>query len=478
MQIKYIPDEKMHFGKKVEAYDPRIGLLKGGPFEVDTIEDFKVIKCGIISTARNIAKTTHLIEKITNGFDANNKVYGSLGFPGLGIKSPLRFSLRLSEEWQDKIIEKEINHLRNMGDLNDRKEALIDLIEGKVNDILQVDQTPDIIFITLTEELTNLFKRQGIASDSIVFANRNFPNTVFNSNGDIDFHNIVKIIGMKHSIRTQIIKPSTLLFDGTEDEVTTSWNLAVGLYYKANGIPWKFSKLDDNTCYFGVSFYRDFSENDVIMNTSMAQVFLSTGESFILRGEKFKWERTSKELTPHLDEEMATHLINKVLKLYYNQKSTYPARVVIYKTSKFYKEEINGFYNNESKIGNIDMITINPFTRIRLYRQTKHPVMRGTMLSTLNQNKCYLYTFGYLPKLMTYPGMRAPIPLEVEQFTDNNDLDTICKEILTLTRLDWNNIKYCQKMPVTLAFSKKVGEILSEKRAQDTTIKNHYRYYM
>ena len=478
MHIKHLPDKKLQFGRGVEAFDPRVGLLKGGPFEVESIEDFKVIKCGIISTPRNIARTTHLIEKITHGFDANEKVYGGYGFPGLGIKSPLRFSLRLSEEWHAKITEREIKALKDMEDKDELKNTLIEIIESKIQTILQKDQQPDIIFITLSEEITNLFKRPGIASDKIVFANRNFPNTVYDSNGDIDFHSIVKILGMKHDICTQIIKPKTLTFDGTEDEVTTSWNLAVGLYYKANAIPWKFSQLEDNTCYFGVSFYRDFSEDDVIMNTSMAQVFLSTGESFILRGEKFKWERSRGELTPHLDEEMSKHLINKVLTLYLNQKNTYPSRIVIYKTSKFYTEEINGFYNNAGKIDDMDMITINPFPRIRLYRQTKHPVMRGTMLTSSSQNKCYLYTFGFLPQLMTYPGMRAPIPLEVEPFTENNDLETVCKEIMTLTRLDWNNIKYCQKMPVTLSFSKKVGEILSERRAQDTIIKNHYRYYM
>lgn len=481
MQIKYLKEIKLKFGKKIEAYDPRIGLLKGGPWDIrisDEELDFKMLNCGIIGTAFTIAKTKNFIDKLTFGFNANDKTYGTYGFPGLGIKSPLCFSLRPLKQWEGKIFDKEIGRLSSINDNNERKNTLIDLIENKIIKIIQNDPPPDLIFIALNQEIFKIFHRLGLISDNIIFANRNLPNSVYESEGDINFHNIVKILGMKHNIRTQLIKPDTLDFKAKEDEVTTAWNISVGLYYKANGIPWKFSKFDPDVCYVGISFYRDFSQTDMILNTSMAQVFISTGESYILRGDHFHWERSEHERTPRLDKEKAKSIIDKVLKCYYRQKGRYPSRIVIYKTSNFYNREIEGFYDNYGNIENIDMVTVYNYPKIRLYRQSQYPVMRGTMILSNNHKKAILYTFGYIPTLRTYPGMRTPIPIEVRQFTGNSEMNIICNEILTLTRLDWNNIKFCQRLPVTIAFSKKVGDILSERRARDIDIKEHYRYYM
>ncbi|MBD3192548.1 MAG: hypothetical protein GF308_18050 [Candidatus Heimdallarchaeota archaeon] len=482
MEIHHLEEVKLKFGQGVKAYDPRKGLLKGGPYGPSGNEDqldFKIINCGVIATSPYIAKTRHFIEKISFGFDANSTTYGDLGFPGLGKRSPLLFSLKVLKQWEEKILDHEIRTIENISDKNQRKNKLFEIIETKIQNIVQVDPPPHLIFITLNEKIINLFRRPGIYSDDIIFANRNYPDSVYESEGDIDFHNIVKILGMKYDIRTQLLKPTTLTFEGTEDQVTTSWNLAVGLYYKANGIPWRFSEFENDVCYVGISFFRDFSEEEVYMNSSMAQVFLHTGENYILRGDKFQWERTKRDRNPHLDEGKAESLINKIVDLYYSKKNTYPSRMVIYKTSNFHPEEINGFYKNKGKIRDIDMITIIDRKKFRLYRHGNYPVMRGTMISTEERKRCFLYTYGYLPPMETYPGMKVPSPLEVKQFTGNADIKKICKEILTLTRLDWNNIKYCQKMPVTLAFAKKVGEILSERRSEDiSNIKIHYRYYM
>ena len=328
------------------------------------------------------------------------------------------------------------------------------------------------------QELVDLFQREGIKTNNIIFSTRTNPSSVYESEGDIDLHSIIKILGMKFNIMTQLVKPSTLEFKTGEDKVTLAWNLSVSLYYKAKGIPWKFSEFEDNVCYVGISFFRNFSELSVSMNTSMAQVFLSSGDSFILRGESFEFERKNNDLVPRLDKKNAQNLTNKVLEFYHRHRNHYPSRLVIHKTSNFYEDEIEGIYNNKANLQNIDMITIDSTTKVRLYRQSNYPVMRGTLLSSEDLQECILYSVGLIPSYKTYPGMRIPNPIKIRQFSCNSDIKLICKEILTLSRLDWNNIKFCHRLPVTIEFPRKVGKILSEKRANDIRIESHYRYYM
>lgn len=479
MNIRYFEEKKLIFGNNVEALDPRIGLLKGGPYNLGDPSEFKVIDCGIIGTSYSVAKLKIFLEKKISYLKANDKTYGTLGFPGIGNRSPLKFSFRILKEWEAQIYDDEIQDIMIETDRNDQKNSLLDLIELKIERIKQgVDPPPEMILIPLPEEFFRLFKRDDVISDDIIFANRNFPKTVYDSQGDINLHNIIKILGMKYDVVTQIIKPDTLNNKANEDDVTVAWNLAVSLLYKAKKIPWKFSEFEDNTCYIGIGFYRDFSQSNVIMNASMAQVFLSTGDSFILIGDKFIYTTQKEDLEPRLDLDNATSIVNKVLDFYKNQKGNYPSRLVIHKTSNYSDHEINGFFNNKANLKNIDLITIQEDSKIRLYRQAKYPVMRGTAIISDDRNECLLYTVGYIPSLGTYPGMGIPKPIIIKKFTNNSDIEVICKEILTLTRLDWNTIKFSLKLPVTIKFPKKVSNILAERKINQITMKNHYRYYM
>ncbi|MCG3256446.1 MAG: hypothetical protein KAU62_10185, partial [Candidatus Heimdallarchaeota archaeon] len=265
----------------------------------------------------------------------------------------------------------------------------------------------------------------------------------------------------------------------TEDPVTFAWNLSVAIYYKAFGIPWKLSKLDDNVCYIGISFFRDFSEKSFRLQSSIAQVFLSTGESFILRGEPFNWVPTRKDRSPKLTKEYSENLLNYVLDFYYNLKKNNPNRVVIHKSSHYTEDEIAGFRNNKALVTHIDFVTINENSSIRFYRDGLYPVMRGTYIqSDEKTGSNYIFTSGFIPTLATYPGARIPVPLEITRYSYDTPFSKIAEEILSLSRLDWNNIKFCSNLPVTLLLSRRVGDIMSEARSKDIAIDPHYRFYM
>ena len=77
--------------------------------------------------------------------------------------------------------------------------------------------------------------------------------------------------------------------------------------------------MDENTCYVGISFYQEILKEERVMRTSLAHVYLKTGESQIIRGTSFRW-RKDKGLSPSLTSDHAAYIIEKVLSLYKRQK--------------------------------------------------------------------------------------------------------------------------------------------------------------
>ena len=45
------------------------------------------------------------------------------------------------------------------------------------------------------------------------------------------------------------------------------------LYYKAGDIPWQLERIPQDTCFVGVSFYKESPHPDAGMQSSLAQVF-------------------------------------------------------------------------------------------------------------------------------------------------------------------------------------------------------------
>jgi hypothetical protein len=113
---------------------------------------------------------------------------------------------------------------------------------------------------------------------------------------------------------------------------------------------------------------------------------------------------------------------------------------------------------------------------IRLYREGTRPVLRGTLL-TVNDRRGYLWTSGFKPFIGTYDGRETPVPLRIDIQHGNSNLKQVAKDILGLTKLNYNECKYGDSNPVTIGFSDAVGEIL----VSNPNIKNpnpKFKYYI
>lgn len=467
LRISYIEEPKLMFSRG-ESYNPTVGLIKYGPrFSTVDETEHKWLKVGIIGSGQSLSLTSNLLEDMRHPAIPDRITRWNIPFPGLSEKSPLKFSLSYRPEWQQKVSVTETGKVLSEKTREKKAESFLELVDEKLEVIYGKNPPPDVVFVNIPKEIENECKDPKYDKPLLKLPNRD------------DFHNRLKLYGMKYKIPTQLIRPDTLSFKGTQEKSIVFWNLAVAMLYKSQkGYPWKLARLEENTCYVGISFFKERDAGQEYTRASMAQVFLDTGESFILRGDPFEWRNEQFPKSPHLSQEGAEELIKRVLKQYKSVRGNLPERLVLHKSSNYWDEELEGFLNASDEISSRDFVTISDTNR-RFYRSGEYGVLRGTLISTQNMDEHYLYTTGFVPCINTYPGLGVPIPVLIRCITHDSDIRKICQEILAFTKLDWNNAFIYRKYPVTIWVSRKVGGVLSETIAKKIEyLDPHYYYYM
>lgn len=484
MKTKVLPEPNLFFCKGDKYHDPKIGLLKFGPYGLNQNNGSVVLKVGVIATHKYLNKFKAFIEELKSRIEGElNKETGlkEPDFPGLGVDKPLGFDIEINPDWVELIDEKDIADLEKY----ERKERVVralKIYETKLRDLATADPKPPLVFMPLSNTLMELCKEKDLKIDKIKYTRRNVKCKSSEEIPLFDFHNALKIVAYREGgFASQLVRPSTLKFQGGQDAATTAWNFSVSTYYKATNLPWKLADIDDETCYAGISFFKDFSCGESMMCASMAQVYLRTGESQVIRGKPFKWE--GKGRSPELKKEQAIDLIKDVVELYKRQKGgKSPRRVVIHKSSPFSDEEKEGFDEYLKDIETVDYVHIMERSGIlAMPKGESYPVMRRTLIYEEEQKgnrDLILFTTGFVPALNTYKGTGVPVPLLLRTYRLDSSPELIAGDILALTKLDWNSCDYNKQLPVTLSVSKKVGEILAESSAEGVKLGTNYRYYM
>lgn len=292
----------------------------------------------------------------------------------------------------------------------------------------------------------------------------------------------LKAEAMRFGVPTQLVWPRTLRLLETdtpgegrvEDLATRAWNFVTALYHNAGGSPWRLAELEDNVCFVCVSFYREIGSSRPSLRTSMAQAFTSSGDGYVLRGSSFEWNKSTP--SPHLDAESAAALMRDVLDLYQRQnRGALPGRLVVHKSSRYWDEELAGFQEATEIVPRTDFVALG-WRGVQFSRPGDYPPLRGTYVK-FSETDLLLYTVGYVPFLRTYPGARVPRPLDIVQHVGDSSWDMVLRGILALTKMNWNTAYFACAEPITVAFSRRVGQILAE-LPPDITPRPEYRFYM
>lgn len=374
-------------------------------------------------------------------------------------------------------------------------ESLLRSIESKIERIAKVaDKKPDVILLLLTEEVYELCHIVGdyhrrLRKPRIIDANqldlfKDFDTLQLSPRVDTDklvsrnLRSALKKIAMNpvYGVPIQIIRENTLLGKETQNLATRSWNLCTGLYYKTGDLPWILDAMDAKSCFLGISFYHKKTAYRDYVFSSMAHLFSNDFNSVVLRGDPVPFDSVLK--APVLDREAAQKIVEKALSEYFNSRESYPERLVIHKTSRYTDAEIEGFEGALSNKGMAyDLVSLTK-APLRLIRWGQYPMPRAAAYE-FSDRDAYLYTKGFIPDLQTYPGSHIPSPFWVHKARGDSSIDTICSEILMLTKLNWNTADFCCGVPITVSFARNVGDVFKEFREQDQFEPSRFfRFYM
>ncbi len=461
LAARWLPEPALRFAGDAEHLDPKVGIPLDGPRSYGTGRHPAEIHVGFVGTGEAVDRGQRFLANAAAGVDGDDQHHP---FPGCMPDEGFRSALRLDDDLVERITTREMDGLLAVRKTRDRFERALQLLDEKLALLHDRDHPLDCVFIVIPEEL---FK----ACRSVRYRQK----------GQLierDLRRAFKAMAMRYRIPTQFLRESTTGFTDTRRQMDhaseIAWNLFTGLYFKAGGLPWSPAAITPGTCFIGVSFFRPLG-TDNTLRTSVVQAFDENGDGLVLRGHDFRWDDSRGGKSPHLPEDLAADLVRMVLDRYRKERKQTPRRVVVHKSSLFTPAERAGFQHGLDQITEHDLVCLAPRSDVRLMRQGQYPPLRGTTF-TLGADS-YLYATGYIPALGYYPQGHVPTPLLVADHIGDTPHDRLLREILLLTKMNWNSAEYAESLPITLRFSRLVGTVLREVPA-DQEPASKYSYYM
>lgn len=489
MIVELLPEPELEFGAGRHV-DIRFGLRNYGPITFDDPVAPHEIRLGIVGTAVTISGVKDWLAKCRNGVPAKVSKKPNLfpSFPGFNSEGCFRCEWVTSEKLEGTINPRLIESIiqTNVRDVGIPK--LVELFIEECRRLCEKSSIDVLICAPPQDMLAYTDHGTTIISEDTVdeTADPEPQDSEGNAEVGTDFHDMLKAHGMSLPKPIQMVRPAT--YDETithsthkgvvrrvQDPATRAWNFHTALYYKAGGTPWRLARSPSEyaSCFVGVSFYRSRDKQRVF--TSVAQVFNERGEGMILRGGEAK--KSEDDRQHHLTREDMEALLHKGLTAFHREHKHWPARVVVHKTSAFNDDEMNGCDDALTKlhIASRDLISISD-SFIRLYRPGSYPPLRGTFLS-LDDRNSVLYTRGSIDFYQLYPGMYVPRTLAFVSADVEQPAKTLAKEILALTKMNWNNTQFDAAYPITIKAARQVGAILKYLDS-DSPIQAGYAFYM
>ncbi len=463
-QTQWLEEPALLFAGGKTHVDPRTGIPLYGPRSFGTPRHKPDVHAGFIGTANAVDNARTFLDLCSRGIDGDDN---HAPFPGCTPETGFRYNLLMPDGLVETISRQEEREILETKRRRDRFESFLLLLNRKLDVLTQRDHPLDYIVLVLTEELYRKCRVVDYTERGKGKVHR-------------DLRRAFKSMAMQFQKPTQILlEPTTGLVDTArklDHRAKVAWNLFTGMYFKVDGLPWGPTALPGGSCFVGISFYRPLGDSSDL-RTSVVQAFDENGEGLVLRGHKFTWNDDQERRSPHLSAALAGQLIDMVLERYrLENKGNLPRRIVLHKTSRFEPEEQAGFEDVLTEV-NIpyDLVSLCPTSEVRLLRMGQYPPLRGTVFSVGDVSFCY--TSGYLHSQGGYPHGHVPSPIQVADHVGDTSRVQLLQEVLTLTKMNWNSANMFGLMPITLRFSRLVGDILREV-PEGRTPQPKYKYYM
>ena len=474
MKADYIQEPYLFFGNG-KSICPRVGIAELNVYDTVIEARKNQLLLGIIGIEEDIENLKIWLRRFESYIPANPKgKQKGLFKPFPGFNQDKGFCAKLIYDSNyERVLSP--NDIKKILKESDRDKRVLDAVElfGENIGFLSDVKNCDVIICIVPKSFEGKIVKEN-KDDEPVESNADDNEE---PELELNFRRALKAKAMKHNTPIQLLREYVLQDNNkSQDASTKAWNFCTALYYKGlQTIPWKL-EVDDNkpkVCFVGIGFYR--SRDKKTIQTSLAQIFNENGKGVILRGTPVLEDKNDRK--PHLTYEQSLSLLKNALTKYKFATGTMPGRVVLHKTSKYYEDELDGFIQAMKDLGitEFDIVTIIE-TDLRFFRNNLYPPVRGSLFS-LTEERHILYTRGSVHQYQTYPGMYIPAPLEIRITSSVSSIKTVCKEVLGLTKMNWNNTQFDNKYPITIGCARRVGEIMKYLDENEHP-KESYAFYM
>lgn len=475
-------EPELQFAYKQSLVDPRDGLTIFGPYDKGKLNDFTV---GIIGTNDGIRRCIGYINKINGPVYHTKSDIAYPFFPGFEEVFGVKFNMNATP--QIVIEEETIKLISRYTDNHIRVGELVNLyVEGILKYNSENERRPNLWFIVIPDLIYQVSRSRStvVGKGSIPVGLSDFRSGLLFPDETTErwrqsyfyenhFHNQLKIRLLRHTILTQVLRESTIAYEEIYprkaaklrvSDTAKAWNIGTTLYYKLGGMPWKLARIRDGVCYVGLTFKQDETQGGLNYACCAAQMFLDSGDGMVFRGRVGPYYNLKTE-EYHLTEESAEEILKQVIEAYKKSNNDRPPKQVFIHGKTFFDEaEWSGFVKaikEEKKTINLVGIRIRNEKDFKLFRSSgDFPILRGSAFIKKG-NEAFLWTKGFIPRIQSVLGLETPNALNVRIVNGEADINDVCRDIMSLTKLNFNACIFCDGEPVTLKFADAIGEILT-----------------
>lgn len=497
-QLIHLPEPLLLFRHGQGMEDPRDGLTLFGPLDIASPLG---VRAGVVGTTTGIATFERWVDALHHPIKTKAPITSRPPFAG--FESVFRIP------WQSKPLHHaniDEDELKSRLYQDDRHQRVYETVELFADAILRVhreeEAKPDIWFVVIPDDVRKYCRPQAVVEANLRHeARRHFATalkdnvrlarklqtspSLFSEQNDAaepyaykeHFRNQLKARLLIDRIPTQVVRESTLANIGprgasareqTDERLQSqiAWNISTTTFYKLGGRPWKVAGIREGVAYVGLVFKRNLNSGSGNAAACGAQMFLDSGDGLVFKGADGSWFNTETQEC-HLNRTAAKDLIAKAIESYkLKHNGQCPKELFIHGQTRFNGDEWAGFQDAVPSGTKVVAVRIRDEHSFKLFSRQNTPVLRGTAFIS-DPNRAYLWTKGWTPRLRTYPGMEVPNPLIIEICRGNADIEIVLKDVLALTKLNYNTCRFGDGKPITLKFADAIGEVLITRPVKD-----------
>jgi hypothetical protein len=426
MQLK---EPELIFGENQRCVDPRTGLAAWGPYSNGGGTSGSQLRVGIVGTGEAIERALSLLQEISAPVEPDPNLDCILhpSFPGLNSGKPFSVDVVTQTSWHRSINPQMVRLAADCDHSIAKYGMLRELYGAQVRAMSRLEFPPNVVICAVPARLER----------SLLYAacSQSLP---------------IEIVCEGKSTEAQ----------GAElNKATNAWDLSVRLLYKAGLIPWRLADAAGDTCFVGVSFYRDVENAPSHAWTGFAHMITDLGQGFVLKGDTIVCNPAKEAMvTPHLDEDQAAKLMWRTLEVFRKNAGRMPRKVVVHKISPYSEAERLGFGDSLRGVEQHALVSVSR-SKTFILRAGRKPISRG-MAIPFGEKLGLIYVTGYIPFLRCYPGNRRPQPLEITENWGSLKFQEVARDLFRLTKLNWSTSAFCTDVPATLAPAGQTHEIM------------------